>query len=208
VARLYLDIAPVIAEKRAIADFVSNHRGVIQRQAQFMQQLETWWQANLPIVEALAPDPENQHEKSGNVYLMRSSLLTSINQMLAGQNLLTSYQVRGAFASYVDILKADFKSIAASGWGPELIPDQDILQSQFPEILAELEQTQTRLAELQALFAAADEEDFEDTEDSGVMDAETVKSFKANLKEARGLSKLAKRDPSLGDWQTYQREAE
>ena len=86
----YLDIAAAIAEKRAIADFVSNHPGVIQRQALFMQQLETWWQANLPIVEALAPDPENQHEKSGNVYLMRSSLLTSISQALSEQALLTS----------------------------------------------------------------------------------------------------------------------
>ena len=55
----------------------------------------------------------------------------------------------------MDVLKADFKSIAASGWGPELIPDEDILQSQFPEILAEQEQAQARLAELQALFAAA-----------------------------------------------------
>jgi type I restriction enzyme M protein len=37
--------------------------------------------------------------------------------------------VRGAFANYVDVLKADFKSIAASGWGAELIPDEKILQS-------------------------------------------------------------------------------
>ena len=34
---------------------------------------------------------------------------------------------------------SDLKSIAASGWGPELIPDDDILQSQFPQVLAELE---------------------------------------------------------------------
>ena len=32
---------------------------------------------------------------------------------LAGQTLLTPFQVRGAFANYVDRLKADFKSIAA-----------------------------------------------------------------------------------------------
>jgi type I restriction enzyme M protein len=180
----YLDLSPAIAEKHGIADFVSKHPGVIQRHTQFMQQLQTWWQANLPIVEALAPDPENQHEKSGNVYLMRSSLLTSISQALSEQALLTPFQVRGAFANYVDILKADFKSIAASGWGPELIPDQDILQSQFPEILAEMEQTQTRLAELQTLFAAADEEDFEDSEDSGVMASDEVKSKKDELKIA------------------------
>jgi hypothetical protein len=34
----------------------------------------------------------------------------------------------------VEWLKADLKSIAASGWGPELIPDDEILASQFPEV--------------------------------------------------------------------------
>jgi len=180
----YVDLAPAIAEKRDIADFVATHQSVMSRHAQFMQQLEQWWQANLLIVEALAPDPENQHDQSGNIYIMRSSLLGSIATELAGQQLLTPFQVRGAFAQYVDILKADFKSIAASGWGPELIPDDDILHSQFPEVLEELDQAQARLAELQALFAAASEEDFEDTEDTGVLPGAEVKNKKDALKQA------------------------
>ena len=182
----YLDFAPVLSDKRDIADFVTSHQSVIIRHEQFMQTLETWWQENLPIVEALAPDAANQQDKPRNVYVMRSSLLASIEQALAEeqtkQQLLTPFQVRGAFANYVDSLKSDFKSIAASGWGAELIPDEDILQSQFPEVLEELEQAQTRLTELQALFAAADEEDFEDTDDCGVLPSEEVKNKKDELK--------------------------
>lgn len=204
----YVDIAPAISNKRDIADFVIHHSGVVARHGRFMQQLEDWWQANLPIVEALAPDPENQHEQSGNVYRMRSHLLESIAKVLAEQSLLTPSQVRGAFANYVDVLKADFKSIAASGWGAELIPDEEILRSQFPEVLEEMEQAQIRLAELQALFAAADEEDFEDVDDCGVMPSDEVKSKKAELKAARGQAKLCKRDPGLGDWTKYQFMAE
>jgi len=205
---IYLDFAPVLADKRAIAEFVATHQSVTTRHEQFMVTLETWWQANLPIVEALAPDAENQQARPRNVYVMRSSLLASIEQALAAQNLLTPFQVRGAFANYVDVLKADFKSIAASGWGPELIPDEEILQSQFPEILEELEQAQTRLAELQALFAAADEEDFEDSDDTGVMNSEQVKDLKAKLKQAKGMAKLCKRDPNMGDAALHQCEAE
>jgi len=178
----YLDFTATIADKRSIGDFVTTHPGVIVRHQAFMDQLEAWWQDNLPIVEALAPGPANQHENSGNVYFMRRSLLTSIAEALAGQKLLTPNQVRGAFANYVNQLKADFKSIAASGWGPELIPDQEILQSQFPEVLEELENAQGRLAELQALFVAAGEEDFEDSEDTGVMAGGEVKEKKAELK--------------------------
>jgi len=204
----YLDFAPVLTDKRDIADFVATHQSVTTRHEQFMQTLEEWWQASLPIVEALAPDAENQQARPRNVYVMRSSLLNSIEQALTAQDLLTPFQVRGAFANYVDRLKADFKSIAASGWGPELIPDEDILHSQFPEVLEALEQTQTRLAELQALFAAASEEDFEDSDDTGVMNADQVKSLKASLKEAKGMARLCKRDPSMGDAKRYQRQAE
>jgi len=179
----YLDIAPAIGDKRDIAGFVSSHQGVTTCHAAFMQQLETWWHANMPIIEALAPGPENRRQQSGNVYVMRSSLLTSIAQELTTQTLLTPSQVRGAFANYIDQLKADFKSIAASSWGPELIPDQEILQSQFPEVLEEMEQAQARLAELQALFAAASEDEFEDTEESGVLPSGEVKSKKDELKK-------------------------
>lgn len=178
----YLDFTPVLASKRDITDFVATHQSVITRHQQFMGTLEAWWEANLALVEALAPDAANQEARPRNVYTMRSSLLRSIEEKLANQQLLTSFQVRGAFANYVDTLKADFKSIAASGWGAELIPDEDILQSQFPEVLEELEEAQTRLAELQALFAAADAEDFEDTDDTGVLPSEEVKSKKEELK--------------------------
>lgn len=180
----YLDFAPHLTDKRDIAGFVVGHQGVTTRHAAFMQTLEAWWQANLPIVEALAPDAANQQARPRNVYVMRSQLLKGIEQALGGQTLLTSFQVRGAFATYVDDLKADFKSIAASGWGPELIPDAEILKSQFPEVLQEQEQTQARLVELQALFAAADEEDFDDADDTGVMPGSEVKSKKDELKAA------------------------
>lgn len=85
---------------------------------------------------------------------------------------------------------------------------EDILQSQFPEVLAELEHQHARLAELQALFAAASEEDFEDNDDTGVLPADEVKALKASLKEAKGMMKLAKRDSAFGDWNSYRADAE
>jgi type I restriction enzyme M protein len=114
----------------------------------------------------------------------------------------------GALARWLGELKADLKSIAASGWGAELIPDVDILESQFPELLADLESKRARLAELSALFAAADEEDYEDADDTGVLPGDQVKALKAALKQAKGSVKLAKRDSSLGDWREFQRHAE
>lgn len=203
----YADFTPALADKRAIAERVNTHPGVVQRQQQFITTLQAWWLEHLPIVEALAPDADHKPASARNVYAMRNTLLASIERTFSDQHLLTRYQVRGAFANYYNRLVADFKSIAASGWGPELIPDEDILQSQFPDVLAEVERQHARLAELQALFAAAGEEDFEDTDDSGVLPADEVKELKAQLKDAKGKSKLAKRDSSLGDWQFFDGEA-
>ena len=208
----YADFAAPLQIKRAIADHINQHPGVTQRQAQFMSELQAWWQQHLPIVEALAPDTTNQHATDRNVYAVRATLLDSIERTFCGsaasQHLLTRYQVRGAFANYYKSLASDFKSIAASGWGPELIPDEDILQSQFPDVLAELETQANRLAALQALLASAGEEDFEDTDDTGVLPADQVKTLKAELKEAKAMMKLAKRDSSFGDWDSQRIEAE
>ena len=208
----YADFAPTLQNKRAIAEHVNQHPGVTQRQTRFMTELQAWWQKHLPVIEALAPDADNRHATGRNVYALRATLLDSIERAFSGssprQTLLTRYQIRGAFANYYKLLASDFKSIAASGWGPELIPDDDILQSQFPQVLAELEAQHSRLAELQALFAAASEEDFEDTEDTGVLPADQVKALKADLKEAKGMVKLARRDSSLGDSSQFKQQAD
>lgn len=178
----YQDFAPALTDKRDIAPLINEHDGVVNANNAFMAQLETWWQASLPIVEALAPNAPQQPGTPRNVYVMRSQLIASLEQHLQGQTLLTPFQIRGAMASYMDNLKADFKSIASSGWGPELIPDDEILKSQYPEVLEQDAQDRSRLAELQSLFAAASEEDFEDSDDTGVLPADEVSSKKDELK--------------------------
>lgn len=187
---LYADFTPEVTDRRALSVLVKTDPGVAEAQTRFLERLETWWEGNLPLIQDLAAT----NGKKGNVYELRRRLLATITDAFAGQDLLNEYQLRGAFARYVEDLKADLKSIAASGWGAELIPDADILESQFPELLAEMEQKRLRLAELSALFASADEEDYEDSNDTGVLPAEEVKSIKAELKEAKAQARLAKRE--------------
>ena len=204
---IYQDFTASLKDKRAIADHIAQHPDVIERHNTFLAQLAAWWQQNLPLVEALAADTKKSQVHTGNVYALRRILLTSIAETFKDQNLLSPYQVRGAFANYINQLNADLKSIAASGWGPELIPEQEILASQFPEILEELEQSRARLAELQALFAAADEEDFEDSDETGALPSDEVKKLKAEIKELNTRAKLAKKEGEKGDWTAYMAEA-
>ena len=200
----YLDFTAEVTDRRALGAIANSDDSVAAAHGAFLQTLEAWWTKSLSQIEALAPS----NGQKGNVYELRRSLLASVEQAFARSTLLTGHQIRGAFARYVDELKADLKSIAASGWGAELIPDDDILESQFPEVLAETEAKRARLTELGALFSAADEEDYEDADDSGVLPGDEVKELKGKLKEARGSVKLAKRDPAHGDAHAFQKEAD
>ena len=193
--KTYADFSSIVTDRRTLADVVKSDPGVAKTHARFVDQLEGWWKEHLPLIEALAP----KNGQRDNVYELRRHLLGSIAATFAKQDLLTDHQIRGALASYFEFFKPEFKSIAFSGWGPELIPDDDILQSQFPEILADMEQKRLRLAELTTLFAAADEEDYDDADDTGLLPDDEVKALKAEIKEARAQAKLAKRekrDPS------------
>jgi type I restriction enzyme M protein len=186
----YADFTPAVTDHRALAEIVKSDPDIAQAHARFLKKLDTWWAKHLPHVEALAPTDGKQ----GNAYELRRLLFGSIVTAFGGQQLLNDHQIRGALARYFELFKPEFKSIAFSGWGPELIPDSDILQSQFPEVLAEMERNRARLAELAALFAAADEEDYEDSDDTGVLPADEVKRLKAELKERRAAAKLARKE--------------
>ena len=89
--------------------------------------------------------------------------------------------------------------MAASGWGAELIPEEQILQSQFPEVLAKIEKDQTRIAELEGLFAAANETEDEDADlenvdtENGVLPKALVKALKDERKLLAGEVKEAKK---------------
>ena len=118
-----------------------------------------------------------------NVFELRRRFMDSIAKALLPLGVLDLHQIRGCLAAYMNQLSADFKSIAASGWGAELIPEEEILASQFPEVLEQAEKDRARISELEALFTAANEEDAEVDEESGVLLLAQVKALKDEKKD-------------------------
>ncbi len=173
----YADFGADIDGREAIKRTIEEAPGTLQRAAQLHAAIEAWWAKHRPLLEDLP--------RTRNVFALRRGFLDSIAEALVPLDFLDVHKVRGALASYTKRLEADLKSVAASGWGAELIPDAEILQSQFPEVLAQLERDRARVLELNALFDAADDEDAEPDEESGVLPSVEVKRMKADLKEAK-----------------------
>lgn len=187
----YSDFIPSITAKDGIKSAIEDAPGLQAKHAAFQKAIDSWWKKNVAEVERL---PETK-----NVFELRRHCIDGLAKSLTPQGILTTHQVRGAVASYVKSLESDLKSVAASGWGAELIPEEQILQSQFPEVLEQIEQDQTRIAELEGLFAAANETEDEDADlenvdtESGVLPKALVKALKDERKLRAGEIKEAKR---------------
>ncbi|MDD2271134.1 MAG: N-6 DNA methylase [Desulfuromonadaceae bacterium] len=178
----YSDFTDAVTKKEQIKQLIESHTGVMSKQQTYEEALLDWWNSNVNQLETL---PESQ-----NVFAVRRHFLQSIVDVLLPHNMLDIHKVQGACASYMDRIASDLKSVAASGWGAELIPEEDILASQFPEVLVQLEQDKSRILELEGLFASVDTDDEAEGEaeesESGVLPKALVKSYKENMKALKG----------------------
>jgi type I restriction enzyme M protein len=179
-----------VAAKEQIKDLIETSPGVLQTHAAYHAALQAWWQHHLPAIKAI--------NSQRAVFDLYRRLLPDIIDTLHPFGMLDSFKIRGAFAAFWnnETILSDLKSVAASGWGAALIPDEEILRSQFGDLLDKNERNQARMAELQALFDEAEGEDYDpDESDSGVLSKEALKQLKAETK----TGKRAKQPTTLFD---------
>ena len=178
----YMDFTPLIDSKEKIKPTIENAPGVTSKQKGFVDALNDWWERNVGTVERLPGTKK--------VFAIRREFIKSVTNEMEPHSILDAHKLRGAFASYWTKVAADLKSVAASGWGAELIPDAEILSSQFPDVLEDLDRKQTRVNELEALFDAAEPEEGEEAADeeneTGVLSKELATMLKDRRKALSG----------------------
>lgn len=143
----YAQFLASITQKADLGALLNQSLEIDQKHQQYEQTIAQWWQQHLPYLQAL---PEKK-----NVFELFQHFAQSIARDFGRLGILDLYKSRGAFAAYWDSLETDLKSVAASSWNAELIPEDEILQSQFPEVLAELHQNEQRRDKIEALFQEA-----------------------------------------------------
>ena len=186
--KAYLTYTKQITAKEDIKPLIMESDDILTKREAYRTAIDTWWADNVHQLEGL---PQTQ-----NVYELYRSFSLSITTDFSALGILDENKSRGAFAAYWDILETALKSVAASGWNAELIPDQEILESQFPEILQELSQNEQRRDELEALFKEVndmDEDEYE-PEDHEVYPKAILSEFKSTLKQINAESKTCKKE--------------
>jgi type I restriction enzyme M protein len=183
----YKAFGEAVTSKEAIKTLLDESEEIKAKHGEYDTLLTEWWAKNEPDLKALPI--------KNNLFELQHQFSKSISDEFSALGILDIFKARGAFANYWNALEADLKSVAASSWKPELIPADDILQSQFPEILQELAENEARRDELEAMFKEVNEveEDDYNEEDYTVMPKWLIKEHKANLKEAKKQAATHKR---------------
>lgn len=195
----YCDFVPALKADKAQAKLlVEKNDSVNATNAKFAEALASWWQANVGDLKQLP--------KLGSFVPLRKKFAQSLEDTLVPFGLLDKFQIRGAFAEFASELTTDFKSVAASGWNADLIPADDILAAQFPDVLKELQKAQETIVRLQGEFEAAEPGEGEEVEEvdldtydfeegGDVLRKAVIDALKARKKglarEAKALKKAA-----------------
>ena len=176
----YSQFTNAIAAKEDLKTHLLAHIDVATKRNEYEASVNTWWNSNIAKLEAL---PEKK-----NIFDLRKDFSVSIANDFSQLGILDLHKSRGAFAAYWSSLETDLKSVSASGWNAELIPAEDILKSQFPEVLEDLAKNEARRDELEALFKEVnelEEGEFEE-ENYEVFPKDVLKELKAEIKACNG----------------------
>ncbi|MDU5082732.1 N-6 DNA methylase [uncultured Tissierella sp.] len=185
-----------IEDKEQIKEIIQKSDGVVYKEKEMIYKLEKWWDKskerliNLPITK--------------DVFALRQEFIETFVIELSEVKMLDMHKIEGVFVSFWHIVATDLKSISASGWSAELIPDEEILQAQFPEVLEKLRNNKKKLQELEVLLAINEEpieekeesEDFDQDEEveDDVFSKEMVSELKERKKELNGQIKALKKN--------------
>ena len=185
----YAQFADAVSEKGDIKQLIAESNGKQQVVAAYSCAIDDFWTAS-------STDRNTLHQ--GSLFDFNNSLTEKFVTQLEPLNVLDANQVRGSFAHFVSTLRSDFRSVQSSGWTAELIPDDELIANEFPEVLADMQRLESRRDELDAKFAEIAEMDTDewDAEQYEVMPKAIIAEVKSEIKELRArkreISKLLK----------------
>lgn len=187
----YADFVDEVKDKNDIKNIIFSSEGKNMVMSNYSDAVDAFWKNS-------SDDLENLH--GGSIFDFNNNLTERFVSELTKQNVLDKYQVRGSFAHFSDTLSSDFRSVQSSGWTAELIPDDELIANEFPEVLADQKRLENRRDELDAKFAEIAEIEPEewDAEQYELMPKAVILEVKAEIKELKSQkTKLNKEKKAL-----------
>ena len=200
----YYDFAPHISERSQIKGIIENDEGILAQEAYLRDAFSAWWEENEPGLLAL---PGNN-----NLMQVRADLLTSFQDALRPVGLLDRFQVAGAVASWWNDTQYNMRTLTARGFeglvdswvatvraafeengGKYDVTEDRLVARLLPEYLEELDELESRQAELDVRIEEARQE-LDEEEDETLRDVYAARLSEEELKALKRDLKLVKSD--------------
>ena len=183
----YADFTDVVTEKADIKNIIAESEGKKKVADEYSKAIDTFW---------ITSDADLNALHGGSLFDFNHNLTDRFVSELSKLSVLDEYQIRGSFAHFSDSLKSDFRSVQSSGWTAELIPDDELIANEFPEVLEDLKRLESRRDELEGKFAEIADLDPEewDAEQYEVMPKAIINDFKEERKYLNSQIKELKKE--------------
>lgn len=182
----YAHFAQAVTQKSDIKDIVTQSQGKQHIAQQYGKAIDTFWTES---------DADLDRLHNGSLFDFNNNLTDRFVANLSQLKVLDQYQIRGSFAHFYDALRSDFRSVQSSGWTAELIPDDELIANEFPEILEDLKRLESRRDELDAKFAEIAELDPDEWDENlyEVMPKSVIADYKEEKKSLSAQVKELKK---------------
>jgi type I restriction enzyme M protein len=170
----YYNFQADITDKSVLIQKIEDNPGVAAVENALITSLKEWWETNKEEIIALP--------QSHPIYQLRRKFFETFYETMKIYPMLDIHKIDGVMVSYLNDIKIDLKSIKASGWDPHLIPDEEILASQFPKVLEKEENLKNKIAEIDGIIEQAKSEDDEDDSEPEI-DEKELKKLRKQKKE-------------------------
>ncbi|MEJ5256855.1 MAG: type I restriction-modification system subunit M [Fervidobacterium sp.] len=170
----YLEFKKDITDRNQIRELIDNCTEVKVTIEKHKEKLLEWWQVVRTEIE--------QFYGKNNLWKFRNEALKKLKESLLPIGTFDEFKIAGIFANWWEELVYDFKSIVSAGWNKNLVEGERIKEKYFKEDIEEIEDLESRLAEIEAdLSELLEEVEDWDEEQQGDKTASKVKEFLKDL---------------------------
>jgi type I restriction enzyme M protein len=159
-----------VKDKSNIKEIIDSYEGIKNKFSVHFKKLNEWW---LEVEKEIEKLPEHN-----NLWEFRNKSLDNLKKKLLPLKVLDEFKISGIFVNWWEELQYDFKTVVSSGWSSMLIDDERISKKFFAEDLKNIEELESKIAELEGeLNEILEEVEDWDEEDQGQKTSKKVKDY-------------------------------
>ncbi|MBX3043116.1 MAG: type I restriction-modification system subunit M [Candidatus Kapabacteria bacterium] len=185
----------IIQSKESIKQLIESHQSIINTYRILNKKILEWWEEAKTKFDNFKNEVKNNEIRygvvaegiadyltisNGNIPTIRSELMYLLKKNLLTSTVLDEFQAAGVFVNWWQNIKYDLKTVSSSGWEPNIIPDEYIIEKFFALEKEEINITEAKISEKESVLDEIIEDiDYEPDEDEKVT-LTTIKEYLQN----------------------------